>query len=168
MSMTTLENIFEREVAHVFGFVLWRCGSRSVAEEVTGDTFLDASKEAQRNGLDGITRSWLLTVARRRLIDHWRRASSLERRMQVLRTERPRDVEAVDGDPDGLIAAALDSLSPRQRAVLVLRYLDDFSVSEVAEHLELSYRATESLLARARSSFADAYAKELESSGVER
>ena len=166
--MTTLEQIFEQEVSHVFGFVLWRCGSRSVAEDVTGETFLDASREAERNGLDGITRSWLLTVARRRLIDHWRRSSSLDRRMESLRSERSRDVEPIDGDPDGTIAAALGSLSPRQRAVLVLRYLDDFSVTEVAEHLDLSYRATESLLARARSSFADAYTRELDGTATDR
>ena len=50
------------------------------------------------------------------------------------------------------MTAALDSLPLRQRAVLCLRYLDDWSTAEIAEALELSIPAVESLLARARRS----------------
>ena len=52
---------------------------------------------------------------------------------------------------------ALNSLSQRYRAALILRYLDDLSVSEVGEAMELSYKATESVLSRARVAFAKAY-----------
>ena len=44
----------------------------------------------------------------------------------------------------------LRTVSDRQRAALVLRYVDDLSVAEVAESLGLTVHATESLLARAR------------------
>ena len=62
-----------------------------------------------------------------------------------------------DADGDPRMIAALDSLSVRQRAVLMLRYVDDYSVSEVAEAMDLSYQATESLLARARRSLLAAH-----------
>lgn len=72
--------------------------------------------------------------------------------------------EAEEGDPG--VMAALDSLSARQRAVLMLRYVDDYSVSEVAEAMNLSYQATESLLARARRSLLAAYRAEGEPGGA--
>ena len=50
------------------------------------------------------------------------------------------------------IEEALGSLPTSQRSVVVLRYLDDWSVSEIAEGLDITYRAVESLLARARRS----------------
>ena len=44
----------------------------------------------------------------------------------------------------------LDQLLPMHRAVLVLRYVDDLSVPEVATAIHRNLTATNSLLARAR------------------
>lgn len=150
-----LTSIFEAEVTAIFGFFVVRCGSRSVAEDLTAETFTDASRQFAKGRGHEVTPAWLRTVARRRLIDHWRSLGSYQRRVDALTRER--HDTAPDSDPDGRIDEALNSLSERQRAVLVLRYLDDFSTSEVAEVIGVSYKATESLLARARASFAQAY-----------
>ena len=151
-----LATIFETEVQAIFGFFVVRCGSRAVAEDLTAETFSAASRAFADGRGAQVSPAWLRTVARRRLIDHWRALTSQDRtveRLAAIRVESP----APDIDPDGRIDVALDSLPDRQRAALVLRYLDDFSTSEVAEVLALSYKATESLLARARASFAKAY-----------
>ena len=66
-------------------------------------------------------------------------------------------IEEIVPDTDPWILEALDRVSPRQRAALVLRYLDDYSVQQVADALDLSYQGTESLLARGRRSLLDAY-----------
>ena len=52
-----------------------------------------------------------------------------------------------------LALEALAAVPPVQRAALALRYLDDLSVAGVAEALDRSVRATESLLARGRDNF---------------
>lgn len=120
------------------------------------DTFAAASRLFSTGQGDDVTASWLRTVARRRLIDHWRRQGTA--RKGVIRLAHDtKPTPAPDTDPDGRIDVALDSLSDRQRAVLVLRYLDDFSTSEVAEAIGVSYKATESLLARARAAFRASY-----------
>lgn len=150
-----LTSIFESEVRAIFGFFMVRCGSRAVAEDLTAETFTSASRHFAKGRGHEVSPAWLRTVARRRLIDHWRSLGSHQRRVEALARIRP-DV-ALDSDPDGRVDEALDSLSHRQRAALVLRYLDDFSTSEVAEIIGATYKATESLLARARISFAKAY-----------
>lgn len=151
-----LTALFGAEAESIFGYLLLRCGSRAVAEDLASETFLAASRLfASGRGIE-VTPAWLQTVAHRRLVDHWRSSSATRRRRQRLVAERrPEEVPA--HDPDGRVDRALASMADRQRAVLVLRYLDDYSVSEVSEALDVSYKATESLLSRARASFATAY-----------
>lgn len=91
-------------------------------------------------------------------MDHWRRSAT--RRRLTVRLAHHDALTVPSGDshqPEDRVLEALSSLPDRQRAALCLRYLDDFSVNEVAESLGVRYQAAESLLARARRSFAAAY-----------
>ncbi len=153
-SRDDLEAVYEREVATVHGFLVARCGSEALAEDLTTEVFINAATRFAQGRGHEITTGWLITAARRRLIDHWRRNDTQRRGLDVLRRER---APVGETEEDGRVLTALDSLAPRQRAALVLRYLDDQSVSEVADALEVDYRAAESLLARGRRSFERAY-----------
>lgn len=151
-----LAAIFSREVRSIFGFLEYRTGNRAVAEDLTAQTFEAASEQFEAGRGGDVTSAWLRTVARRRLVDHWRSAGAQRRRHTRLIMEF-RESSPPPDDPESDVDEALASLSANQRAVLVLRYVDDLSVSEVAETMGLTYKAAESLLARARRSFADAY-----------
>lgn len=159
----SLAHLFEAESAGVFGFVMARCGCRATAQDLVAETFMQAGERFNAGRGVEVTPAWLRTVARRRLIDHWRKEERGRNRFARLRAERP---AAPPPDLDDSVDRALASLSSRQRAVLTLRYLDDYSVTEVAEALDLSYKAAESLLARAKRSFADAYQTELDHEGA--
>ncbi|MEE9415629.1 MAG: RNA polymerase sigma factor [Acidimicrobiales bacterium] len=153
-----LAALFEAHVDTVFGFLLARSGSRQVAEEVSADTFAEAARMFSVGRGDQIERGWLLDVARKRLVDYWRRCERHRLRLERFLQFQPgaAAVESSDGQGPGVVEA-LETLPDRQRAVLMLRYLDGYSVSEVAEALEISYQATESLLARSRKSLLAAY-----------
>lgn len=156
---SSLETVFNAHHAHVFGFLLARCRSREVAADIAGETFVEAARAVKLGRSSTVTEAWLIHVARLRLIDHWRRQGREKRRVErLVRLSAPADFVVVPDDgPDPSVGSALDALPANQRAALMLRYLDDHSVSEVADALELTYPATESLLARARRSFARAY-----------
>lgn len=154
-----LEVIFSAEVRSIFGFLEHRSGNRAVAEDLTAQTFEAAIERFDAGRGEEVTPAWLRTVARRRLVDHWRSLGAQRRRHARLILEY-RETAPPPDDPDSEVDIALASLPIRQRAVLLLRYVDDLSVSEVAETLELTYKATESLLVRARRSFAQAYAEQ--------
>ena len=62
-----------------------------------------------------------------------------------------------------LIADAMRSLPPAQRAVLTFVAIDDLPVADVARLMGRSFGATQSLLARARETFRRAYPKGIES-----
>jgi RNA polymerase sigma-70 factor (ECF subfamily) len=55
------------------------------------------------------------------------------------------------------LVAALGSLSTNHRLALILRYVDDLPVAEVAKEIGKSVRATESILTRARTALGAAY-----------
>ena len=169
-SRRALQTLYRTEVGAVYGYLLARCGSRPVAEDLTAETFLNAADRFAQGDGDDITGAWLMTVAKRRLIDHWRRAESQRERIERFgrelgllpgRRREPTDddIEASEA-ADAMrqrVLAALASLPERHRAALTLRYLDEHTVSEVADMLGMSYQAAESLLARARRGFVVAF-----------
>ena len=151
-----LQSLFDRWSSDVFGFVLARSGSRAVAQDVTSEVFLAAARAIGGDDPGQVNRSWLLTAARRRLIDQWRRQRTQRDIIERLSGERPTPTTADDVDRER-VGAALASLPEGQRLALTLRYLDEYSVAEVADELGTTYSAAESMLARARRSFERAW-----------
>jgi RNA polymerase sigma-70 factor (ECF subfamily) len=150
--------VLDAELVHVFSFILRRCGDRSVAEDLTSDVFLRAVRETKL-GRTVVTPAWLTTVARNRLIDHWRRTAREQRRLQMAWSRTESDEWTDDGSPlePEVVNQVMRGLPAGYQAVLSLRYLDDLSVPEVADALGRSVHATESLLARARRAFRTSY-----------
>jgi len=156
-SPTGLLELYDASVGDVYGYLLTRCHQRSVAEDLTAETFLAAVDALRRDRVLTMTAPWLIGVARHKLVDHWRRQSREERSLRAVGD----DVRAEDPWDAHLDAVrtrdTLDDLAPQHRAALTLRYLDDLPVPEVAAHLERSLHATEALLVRARTAFRRAY-----------
>lgn len=137
----------------VFGYLRRRCSDVQIAEDLTQDAFMSAIASL-RKGQDPLDRTaWIVAIARRRLIDHYRRDSRRSRLRQRLKHRgiEPAPDAAADIDAmDSCVATAINRLPAMQRAAVVLRYMDDQSVVDVAVTLGKSYQATESLLARGR------------------
>jgi RNA polymerase sigma-70 factor (ECF subfamily) len=151
--------IYRRALPHVYGYLMSRCGSVSLAEDLTAETFMAAVAAARQPRPPDISVAWLVGVARHKLADHWRRSG---REQRTIAAGRTRPDEALDDPWDEWLDTeaaygALRCLNPHQRAALTLRYLDGLPVAEVARHLGRSTRATETLLARARTALRGVY-----------
>jgi RNA polymerase sigma-70 factor (ECF subfamily) len=143
----------------VYGWVFHRCGDVSLAEDLTSETLLAAATRYRDGQGDPITVAWLLTVARNKLVDHWRQAEREQRRLRLVWNARAEGHVPWSSDPSPTRAlTAMRELEPAHQAVLTLRYLDDLPVPDVAEALGRSVHATESVLTRAKSAFRRAYA----------
>jgi len=144
--------LYDEHVEDVYGYVLRRCGDVELAEDMTQEAFVAAASRF-RDIEEVPSSAWLYQVARSRLIDHWRREARGIAKLRLIGAEAA-DRGAADLS-DAVVSGqdvltALDEVPAAQRAALVLRYLDDYTVGQVAETLGRSVRATESLLARAR------------------
>jgi RNA polymerase sigma-70 factor, ECF subfamily len=147
---------YDAMLPKVFGYLFRRCaGDRALAEELTQQTFVEAVRD--REGFDGHAQdgTWLIGIARHRLVDHYRAAAKGERRLLKLMqggagiTHEPLSAWELRRD----ILETLQRLPALQRAVLVLHYLDGMPVAEIAEALGKSEASVESLMTRGRQRF---------------
>jgi RNA polymerase sigma-70 factor (ECF subfamily) len=143
----------------VYGYLLARCRDRATAEDLTSATFEAAVSAVRRATVTDLSTGWLIVVARRRLIDHWRREERDARRLETFACD---DVQTAlddwsDAVDPGVGMLALMRLGPHHRAALTLRYVDGLSVADVARELARGHDATEALLQRARRAFRRAY-----------
>ncbi len=153
--------IYRRALPQVYGYLLPRCGSAAVAEDLTAETFMAAITAIRQGTVAEVNVAWLVGVARHKLVDHWRRAARDQRNLAVAEEMSDSLNDPWEEHLDtAVVHAALARLSAHQRAALTLRYLDGLSVSEVAEHLDRSLHATETLLARARTALRRVYREE--------
>lgn len=153
-----LLDVYDTALPQVYGYLLRRCGSREVAEDLTSETFLAAADSVRRAAPAGVDVPWLIGVARHKLADHWRTRAREERRMRAVEAEPPPVEPDWDAQLDALHASeTLAGLAPAHRSALTLRYVDDLPVAEVARLLGRTLHATEALLVRARAAFRAAY-----------
>ncbi len=156
MDEARFEAFYDRALPVVYGYLWRRCGGdEAEAMDLTQETFLGAVRALQGGADVEEPLSWVMSIARRRLVDHYRRTEVRHRAYPLL---QPADHSpAVTDSAEPKLLAALEALPLHYRMALVLRYVDDLSVDDVARLLEKSPVATESLLARARTALAEAY-----------
>jgi RNA polymerase sigma-70 factor (ECF subfamily) len=153
-----LLGLYDAALPQVYGYLLSRCGQRALAEDLAADTFLAAVDACRRSSPPALTVAWLIGVARHKLADHWRRAAREDRGLRLAAEEPDEPADLWDQRLDVLLARdVLAGLGPHHRAVLTLRYLDELPVSEVAQGLGRTVRATEALLTRAKAAFRRSY-----------
>ncbi len=155
--------IYRRALPQVYGYLLPRCGSTVLAEDLTAETFMAAVAAVRQGRVRAaeVTVAWLVGVARHKLADHWRRAAREQRGLAAVAVLADEAGDPWDEHRDVQVAhAALARLPGPQRAALTLRYLDGLPVGEVAECLGRSLHATETLLVRARSALRRIYREE--------
>jgi RNA polymerase sigma-70 factor, ECF subfamily len=153
-----LLGLYETALPEVYGYLLSRCGDRTLAEELTSETFLGAVAACRKEYAPPVSTGWLIGVARHKLADHWRRVEREQRGLRLLDGEPARVDDPWETTVDRIRAReVLDRLGAHHRAALTLRYLDGLPVPEVARHLDRTVHATEALLVRARAAFRRLY-----------
>lgn len=151
---------YDRALPRVYRYLYSRCGrDAQLAEELTQQTFIEGVRRhaAFEGRSDPVT--WLCAIGRRKLIDHYRR-SGREAAHRLAMAADWSDRQAQPGSELAVrsaVLAALEGLPGEQRLVLMLRYMDQLSVREIASSVSRSEKATESLLSRARDGFRRAY-----------
>ena len=151
---------YERSLPRVYAYLYHRCGrDPELAEELAQQAFVEAVRGRARFRAQSDAITWVVGIARNKLVDHFRRVERDQRRHAALVSDFAGTEGALPPEPVGPdeIDEALALLPALQRAVLVLHYMDHLPVREVARTIGKSEAATASLLARGRDSFRHAY-----------
>ncbi len=127
--------------------------TRDAVDDLAQEVFLSAWKSAPTFQPQARVTTWLFRIAANACFNLRRR-----RRLRDVLTLRDDDdqrlaeaPQSTDRDPRSAeVRDAVDSLPPSQRAAIVLRHFHDMSYTDIAEVLDISVSAVESLLFRAR------------------
>lgn len=133
----------------VFGYLVKLCGGdREQAWDLTQDAWM-VVVERLNAGVDrAASIPYVVSVARTKYIDSWRRQQRLQRKLRLVWSgERSDD----GGSPSaGVVLEHLADCSPTNRLLLMLAYVDEVPVADIADQIGKPVSSTYSMLARAR------------------
>lgn len=148
-SPAAFTRFYRSNLPTVFGYLLRLCGGdRSLAEDLTQDSFLALTAEIKVGHGEAADIRWLLVVARHKFVDHLRRDERGKNRLRLIASTAE---QADDAQPTRAnVLEQVARLQPVPRAVIMMRYIDGMPVESIAREIGRSLHATYSLLARAR------------------
>jgi RNA polymerase sigma factor (sigma-70 family) len=131
------ERLYAEHAQRLFGFLVYRCGDRVLAEDLVADTFERALRG--RRGFDrrkASEKTWLYAIALNCLRDHVRREAARERALERVPALPAADastpsLEGIERHDD--LYRALEGLSAEEREAIALRFGGDLTVPEIAK-----------------------------------
>jgi RNA polymerase sigma-70 factor (ECF subfamily) len=138
-------------------------GDANEAEDAAQETFLKVYRNIKHYDHERPFSTWLLSIAAHHCIDQLRK-----RRMIVVSMDELPYIDPPDNTPgpeasfylmenQKHVQTLLRSLSPHDRAAVIMYYWYDFSYEEIAKSLSLTVSAVKSRLHRARHSLAQTW-----------
>jgi RNA polymerase sigma-70 factor (ECF subfamily) len=148
-SSDAFSTLFLRFKSPIFGFFCRRVDDRSLAEELTQDTFLALLRAADRYQPTALFRTWLYATALNILRTHRRKA--LFRAVFWGRgTEYDEPAAPAFPESEFILREAMGKLDSMDREVLQLREFEELSYVEIAAVLRIPLNTVRSRLFRAR------------------
>ncbi|HEU4662316.1 MAG TPA: RNA polymerase sigma factor [Pseudolabrys sp.] len=149
---TAFRELSRRHVPALLALARRIVGNAADAEDVAQEAMLRVWTNAPRWRPLASVRTWLTRVVVNLCLDRKRRAAwvELEAAGEIVDPSPGADEDVETREFDRQIAAAVAKLPARQRAAIALTYDKGMSNAEVAEVLETSVSAVETLLVRAR------------------
>jgi RNA polymerase sigma-70 factor, ECF subfamily len=144
--------LYEAEFDRVYGFVHFRTGDETTAEDIAAEVFARAWSKLRDPGNRNAAAAWLFTTARRLVIDHYRRAPiqplGLVDEPTALPNRSP-ERAAVSNERLAVLRRCLTDLSDRERDVIGLRFVAQLRNREIAALVRTSEGNVAKILHRA-------------------
>lgn len=166
------DEFFDGHFPGLFRFALTRLHlDEDAAEEVAQATICKAMTKLATYRGEAALFTWLCTFCRHEISAYYKRRGAADRRVDLIE-DSPEIRAALESsvamfeEPDSaldraeigrLVQVTLDQLPPHYGNALEWKYLEGLSVKEIAARLELSPKAAESVLTRAREAFRDGF-----------
>lgn len=137
--------LYDQYLPKIYRFVRVKVSQREEAEDLTHQAFLNAWKNIGQYSPQGHTfGTWLYRIARNVVTDHYRRTSTAQE-IELKETILPAQIKIdTNPAPDELldehirqdrIFRAIRHLKEGEQDVLIMRFIEDMSIKEVAEVL---------------------------------
>lgn len=145
--------LYRRHSDRVYGFLRSRLSSPQAANDVFQASFLKLHRSRDQYDPSFPFAPWLFTVVRTSLLD-WHKKQAIAGPVMAADENMARPAQ-----DEPLPAVDLSSLSPTQRSVVELRYVDELSFEEIAKRLEVSPTNARQILSRSLKSLRAVFGK---------
>jgi RNA polymerase sigma-70 factor, ECF subfamily len=160
--------VYKKYQPLVFNFVKSQINNYQLAEELTQDIFMDFIEALRDFRFQSSLKTFLFSIARHKIVDQIRKKKLKNILFSRLPTHIIESLKIVFIDEEidkkelrEKIVKIFSALPNDYQVILRLKYIEGVSVSEIAKKLQMNFKATESLLFRARKSFVKVFDKEL-------
>lgn len=149
--------LYKKYANPVYRYVFTRTGNKQIAEDITSQTFLSALESFSKFRQDGNFGSWLFTIARNKVNDHFRRSKTLTPIHEAELIDDGSDALAhsIQSDQAKIVQSLINELAEEEQELLRLRFIAELSYSNIARLLHKSEdavkKSTYRLLARLQS-----------------
>ncbi len=142
MQTVDIDQIYTEYSGKVMGYIRARVRSKAEAEDLHSEVFEKILRKIE--GFDPTKASlntWIFTVTRNTVIDHFRRSRPGEELDENLSDNTEIDEGLLQTESLSELAAALRKLPQQLMDIVVLRYYDGKPLTEIAKIMNLSYGA---------------------------
>lgn len=160
------ELLVERHQRWLVGLLKSLTSDLSEAEDLAQNVFVKAFFALPKFREEAKFKPWLRVIATREAFNHFRKRGSgaevptdFDEQPSILEDDRPLEQEQLD--ERHALSLALKKVPYPYREILVLRYVEELTLEEIGESLDLGASATKMRLKRAREFFQEAYQKEI-------
>jgi RNA polymerase sigma factor (sigma-70 family) len=165
-----ITSAWRAESARLVGALIRMTREVELAEDLAQDALVAALEQWPMTGVPANPAAWLMTTAKRRGIDHFRRAENLRRKTEELGQALSEGVEEQVPDLDAQVDYIEDdvlrliflschpSLTPESRAALTLRLVGGLTTSEIARGFLATESAMGQRISRAKRTLSEARA----------
>ncbi|MEC3981475.1 RNA polymerase sigma factor [Amycolatopsis sp. H20-H5] len=139
---TRVEDLLRELTPQVLGALVRRNGQFDACEDAVQEALLDAATQWPGDGVPENPRGWLITVAHRRLVDHWRSENARRRREATVALQQPEDELAAPAPGDEpadsddtltlLFLCCHPAVSPPSQVALTLRAVGGLTTGQIA------------------------------------
>ena len=155
------KELYDHSFDQVYGYIFARTGDAGTAEEIIQETYTAAW--VSMGSFSGRSRdiTWVIGIARHKIADYYRKAMRRETFEEAIEEYQQPDAgieTMIIGYETRMdVARAFSALCPAYRYVLAMKYLDGYSVKEIAHALERTPKAIDGMLQRAKAGFLKGY-----------
>ncbi|OZM80382.1 sigma-70 family RNA polymerase sigma factor [Pseudonocardia sp. MH-G8] len=153
--MLAFGELFDRYYDVVFRYVLFRTGDRTLAEDLTQETFVRALRRISSVSYQGRDiGAWFVTIARNLIFDHvkssrYRLEQTTSEIIELSPSTGGPEQKVLDLATNDELLRCVRKLNPDQQECIQLRFLQGLSVAETAEIMDRNEGAVKALQHRA-------------------
>ncbi|MDC3413088.1 RNA polymerase sigma factor SigX [Aquibacillus sp. 3ASR75-11] len=140
------QELYDSYHTSLYQFIFYMVKEKELAEDLIQEVYIKVLKSYHTFKGDSSEKTWLFSIARHVVIDYFRKQSSKKSRIMeyfdfgekghIMKDNQPLPEEiALQNDEMKRIYQCLDLCTVDQKSVLVLRYIQSFSIQETADIL---------------------------------